>query len=398
MNQLTTAVWEITMGCNMRCKHCGSSCAEALPDELSTSEALSVCDQLRDLGLKVITLSGGEPTTRNDWPIIAKRLVDNGIVTSIITNGWLIDKNFIDNAITTGLRSVCLSIDGLQETHDFIRKPGSFKKSIKALKELNNNNVSTSVITSINKENIAELEELFYLFDDLGVASWQLQIALPMGNFIKRPEWLVEPEDILYIIDFAYNKIGSRLLLVLADCVGYYSSKDIKVNENFLADNWSWAGCGAGKHVIGILHNGDIVGCTSIRDKTLTAGNVREKSLKTIWEDNNSFSWNRSFQSDKLKGFCKECRYKERCLGGCSNSRYCINGSFESENRYCAYNVEMKNWRNYLESIDDTLEIENMIEKAKSLKHQDLLKIAIEVMERKSACEGKSHKKTGNIS
>lgn len=67
MNKLTTAVWEITMGCNMRCKHCGSSCAEALPDELNTSEALEVCDQLKDLGLKVITLSGGEPTTRSDW-------------------------------------------------------------------------------------------------------------------------------------------------------------------------------------------------------------------------------------------------------------------------------------------------------------------------------------------
>lgn len=51
MNKLTTAVWEITMGCNMRCKHCGSSCAEALPDELNTSEALEVCDQLKDLGV-----------------------------------------------------------------------------------------------------------------------------------------------------------------------------------------------------------------------------------------------------------------------------------------------------------------------------------------------------------
>ena len=90
MNKLTTAVWEITMGCNMRCKHCGSSCAEALPDELNTSEALQVCDQLKDLGLKVITLSGGEPTTRSDWHIIAKRLVDNGIITSIITNALIL--------------------------------------------------------------------------------------------------------------------------------------------------------------------------------------------------------------------------------------------------------------------------------------------------------------------
>ncbi len=38
------------------------------------------------------------------------------------------------------------------------------------------------------------------------------------------------------------------MLIVLADCIGYYSNKDIKVNENFLNDNWSWTGCGAGKH------------------------------------------------------------------------------------------------------------------------------------------------------
>ena len=188
---------------------------------------------------------------------------------------------------------------------------------------------------------------------------------------------------ILSIIDFAYNKIGGKLLIVLADCIGYYSNKDIKVNENFLNDNWSWTGCGAGKHVIGILHNGDIVACTSIRDKTLVAGNIREKSLKSIWESPDSFKWNRNFDSSKLKGFCRECRYTERCLGGCSNSRYCINGSFESENRYCAYNVEMKKWKKYLESLNDISEIDNVIEKAAALKHQDLYKIACEIKQSK---------------
>lgn len=69
----------------------------------------------------------------------------------------MIDENFIHNAITSGIRSVCLSIDGLEKTHDFIRRSGSFNKSIKALKELRKNNISTSVITSINKENICEL-------------------------------------------------------------------------------------------------------------------------------------------------------------------------------------------------------------------------------------------------
>ena len=64
--QPVTAVWEVTMGCNMRCKHCGSSCAEALPDELTTEEALDVINQLSSIGLRWITLSGGEPLTHRN--------------------------------------------------------------------------------------------------------------------------------------------------------------------------------------------------------------------------------------------------------------------------------------------------------------------------------------------
>ncbi len=89
-----------------------------------------MCDQLKDLGLKAITLSGREPTAHVVTGMYCERLVDNGIITSIITNGWLIDENFIHNAITSGIRSVCLSIDGLEKTHDFIRRSGSFNKSI----------------------------------------------------------------------------------------------------------------------------------------------------------------------------------------------------------------------------------------------------------------------------
>jgi MoaA/NifB/PqqE/SkfB family radical SAM enzyme len=100
MNYKTySAVWEITMGCNMRCKHCGSSCEETFPDELTTEEALNLCDDLGKLGFKHITLSGGEPTIRKDWNLIAERLNKNGIIPNLITNGWLIDENIIEKAI-----------------------------------------------------------------------------------------------------------------------------------------------------------------------------------------------------------------------------------------------------------------------------------------------------------
>lgn len=40
--QLEYAVWEMTHGCNMRCQHCGSSCAQPYLDEMTTKECLHV--------------------------------------------------------------------------------------------------------------------------------------------------------------------------------------------------------------------------------------------------------------------------------------------------------------------------------------------------------------------
>ena len=66
----------------------------------------------------------------------------------------MIDENFIHNAITSGIRSVCLSIDGLEKTHDFIRRSGSFNKSIKALNKV--------PIKAIKKETASLLASLFF--------------------------------------------------------------------------------------------------------------------------------------------------------------------------------------------------------------------------------------------
>lgn len=361
-----TAVWELTMGCNMRCKHCGSRCSEPLQDELNMQEALDLCDQLKDIGLKIITLSGGEPTTRGDWSQIASRLVSNGIVTSMITNGWLVDDEFIENVKNSGLKSVAISIDGLKDTHDYIRRKGSFEKSIQSISKMVDNGITASVITSINKKNINELKDMFDLFSKIGVYSWQLQMALPMGNFSDHDELMASPSDIKSIVDFAYDRMGTSPMIVLADCIGYYSKKSIELTEYFLQDNWSWNGCGAGKTVLGILHNGDIVGCTSVRNPELIAGNIRQKSLREIWDDDNSFAWNRKFESSDLDGFCKECQYSQKCKGGCSNSRYCISGKFDSENKYCLYNSEYYKFSAFLDSVSDKDELLGIMRKTQN--------------------------------
>src|ERR1019366_803170 len=50
------AVWEITLRCDLSCRHCSSRAGRARDDELSTSEALGLISQMSALGVEEITL------------------------------------------------------------------------------------------------------------------------------------------------------------------------------------------------------------------------------------------------------------------------------------------------------------------------------------------------------
>lgn len=354
MYKAVSAVWEVTMGCNMRCKHCGSSCENTAKDELTTEEAILLCDDLGKLGLKFVTLSGGEPTTRKDWPLIAKGLRKNNIIPTMITNGWLLNEDIIDKAIECRVNTIAISIDGLRETHDFMRREGSFDRDIKGLELMKSKDMRSSVITTINKKNLSELEELKNLFIEKGVCSWQLQFGLPMGNLHNNSELVIDPEDINKIIDFAYkNKDNGVMRIDLADCLGYYNLKEIEVRKIAHKNAYLWNGCNAGKYTMGILCNGDILGCTSIRNREFIEGNIRERSIVDIWNDPNSFKWSREMKKTKLKGTCSKCRYGSVCLGGCSNTRLCMNDDIYSENKYCSYNLIIDKKKKDIESVTD---------------------------------------------
>lgn len=85
------AVWEITLQCDLACRHCGSRAGRARPDELDTAEALDLAGQIADLGVEDVTLIGGEAYLRKDWLEIAAALIERGVDTSVTTGGRGID-------------------------------------------------------------------------------------------------------------------------------------------------------------------------------------------------------------------------------------------------------------------------------------------------------------------
>lgn len=337
-----TCVWEITMGCNLRCRHCGSSCNDERQDELTTEEALHLVDDIAALKIKWISLIGGEVFLRKDWSHIAKKFSDYKINVCIITNGTLIDYEIVEMLKESRVANVSISIDGTSATQNMIRGNGIYEKCCTAISLLKAAGITTSVITTVMKENIEELSQLRDSLISMGVHYWQIQPALPEGNLAQSQESIIEPQDIKRIIDFAYEvSIKGQIKIVLPDTIGYYTKKETITRQ--ITDGTDkvpmWHGCNAGVRSFGIFCNGDITGCTSMRDPKYIEGNIRKRSLKDIWEDDDSFAWRRAMQVEQLAGKCRSCEYVETCLGGCSNVRLTTTGDINGENRYCAYSA-----------------------------------------------------------
>lgn len=377
-----TGVWEITMGCNMKCKHCGSGCEEPLKDQLTTEEALHLARDLGELGLQWITLSGGEPFIRDDWPLIVGELSRNGVVPNMISNGWLITGEHLEKAKANNVGTIAISLDGLEETHDFMRKKGSFQRVVNSFRLMDKTGVCGGAITTVSKKNMQELADIKKLLIDLKVQYWQLQIGLPMGNFKDRPEMILEPGQVDDLIDFSYDAMTEGGISIYpADCLGYYNVKELRVRQMAHKTNTLpvWKGCNAGKRSLGILHNGEILGCTSIRDREFIEGSIRTRPLREIWEDPGNFTWNRNAAKQDLEGKCKICKYGDTCLGGCPNTRLTMNRKINSENLYCSYNVAMRETEKDIAALDD---FDELAKKGNEYARKGELQLAALLLER----------------
>lgn len=367
MDRPVTAVWELTMGCNMRCKHCGSSCRKPLPGELTTAESLALCDDIIALGLKWITLSGGEPLTRADWPLLVRRLREGGVVPNIITNGWMCTEEAIETAREAGVGTFAISLDGPRDVHDFIRRQGSYDRSVAALKCMAEKGVAAGVITTVQRHNLDRLEEMYLTLKDLGLTNWQLQIGLLMGNMRhgENAEMLLPPEAVDQVIDFIHaHSLDPQMSIYPADCLGYYNRKEIEARTRAYRSDQPivWQGCNAGKNSFGILHNGDILGCTSIRDRAFIEGNIRVRPLAEIWNDPKGFSWSRKLTKAQLTGRCQTCGYGDTCLGGCPNTRLTTNGTIHSDNIYCSYSLALRRAEETLSAVESPAQLRAMAE------------------------------------
>lgn len=334
--RLRSCVWEITLACCFSCKYCGSSGGKARENELTTEECLDVADQLARIGCRRVSMIGGEVFMRADWETIVRRLTQQGVRVSIITNGFLFTDALIGRLKDAQIESVAVSLDGPKDVHDRYRQAGSYDRAVRALDMLTRAGIPVSVISTLNSENVCRLEELYRELRRWPIAAWQLQACSPMGNAANGGiDYRFDPNT---VIDFVGRNMDSApFVMGIADNIGYYTEKEGSLRGN-RSGKAVFSGCSAGLTVIGIDSVGNVRGCESMYDERFIEGNLREKTLSEIWEDPEAFAYNRRFSREQLTGACSECPHGDYCAGGCRSYNYFVHGRLY-EAPACARNV-----------------------------------------------------------
>jgi len=333
-----TCVWEITLGCNARCLCCGSAAGAPRPDELDSHEALCLARDLALLGCERVTLMGGEPLVRADWPDIARCLATGGVVVEMVSNGLELNQATAIEIVAAGVHSVSVSIDGTEPTHDKLRNSaGAFRRAMAAVRAARAVGLPVGVVTQVNRANLGELDALYRALLDAGALGWQLQLSEAMGRCTDR-ELLLSPRELPRLERFILDVVAEgRLWTYGADNIGYMSPNEPVLRSGKGAADRCWRGCQAGLGVLGITSNGTVRGCLAL-PAAFDEVNIRQRSVREIWADERAFAYNRVPGTKVLRGACGRCPFARVCAAGCSSLCFAATGTL-GDNPYCLFRL-----------------------------------------------------------
>lgn len=334
-------VWELTLACDLKCRHCGSRAGQKRPDELATSECIAIVERLARLGTREISLIGGEAYLRRDLPEIVRTIRRHGIYCAIQSGGRNFTDKRLDTVVAAGLNGLGVSLDGLGELHDSLRGvKGSFDMAVSTLRRAKDRGLKISVNTQIGSRTLSDLAGLLDVLIDLEVTHWQVQLTVAMGNAVDNSEELLQPyelKDVMPALVRLYQKgLAHGLLLEPGNNIGYFGPYEHIWRES-TEGRPHWSGCQAGETSLGLEADGTIKGCPSLATARYNVGNVRDLALEQVWADNDGIKAVRATDTE-LWGFCQSCYYSRTCHAGCTWTSHSLLGR-PGNNPYCHHRV-----------------------------------------------------------
>ena len=293
-HRLLAIHWELTYRCNERCTHCYLDVmapGAKIPGELTTEEAKHTIDQLARLGGLTITFSGGEVFIRPDIFEIAQYARQKGFAIRFFTNGILIKPAVADKIAAIKPVAVELSVYWANaQTHDNITQvPGSFDLTMRAIRLLLERNVRCLMKTPIMQENIEQVEEMQELAHNMGI-SFQYDLT-------------IIPKHTGDLSPLKHRPTDDQMLAFLQKRIGPDSWTLHPHNDNFRF-------CSIGMNSLTVSPYGEIYTCVGAR---VSAGNVRQNGLESIWKDSPAWEETTNLNLANLP-VCSTCELRQFCI------------------------------------------------------------------------------------
>ena len=289
---------DLTNRCNERCVHCYHpfECYD-YSSELTLDEVKSLIDTVYDLGVFLITLSGGECLLRKDFFEILSYISEKGMMVNIFTNGLLLTEENVQKLKNYRVKLVSISLYGdTAEVHDRITTiPGSYQRTMDGINLLKAHQIPFELKCVVLAENIARVEHTRILADQLtNGRDCRIDFSLcgkidgDCTNFSHR----ASKEDIRKVF--------------YANPDRYFSPKD------FIPKNPDDTPCGAGKYGLYCSADGNIYPCVSFRLHLCTwreLADISTNPVLTAWRRTKIADFTDCFKHD----YCNYCT--EQCAG-----------------------------------------------------------------------------------
>ena len=168
--------------CNLRCLHCYSDSAPDAPGMLGLAEAQSALALACRWGYRQLALSGGEPML---WPHLEALLEfarTLGMQASLVTNGMqaVTPRSLRIYALA---RTVTVSIDGLQDEHDFMRgRRGAYLTGQRTLQGLVGEGVAPWISCGVTSKNLDHIDQIAENAHAIGAAGINFHVVEKAGR------------------------------------------------------------------------------------------------------------------------------------------------------------------------------------------------------------------------
>jgi PqqA peptide cyclase len=320
---------ELTHRCPLHCVYCSNPLElQARGNELSTEIWSRVFREASSYGVLQADFTGGEPLARPDLVELVRAARVAGLYVSLITSGMPLDEARLSALVEAGLDHIQLSFQAArEELANEICGTKAYAQKLRVLDWLKQHRVALTLNFVIHRRNIDQIEEMLALAESSSATRVEFANVQYYGwAFANREHLLPTREQLARSVEFlkrAEERLRGKIRVEFV--VPDYYAKYPKACMG-----------GWGRKLMLITPSGDALPCHAAQViPGLKFQNVKERSLREIWEHSEAFQKFRG--EDWMQEPCRSCDRREHDFGGCRCQAFLLAGDATATDPVCSF-------------------------------------------------------------